>query len=168
MRLKLGQQSAIAAAAIFLGAAAFVSVFAVGFSFGFHPSLFVMQIVWGLLLGGAAISFLLIMVANRSAKRDLVWDRFRETIQLPRSNKSSSDGFDLLATKDIRRAFVKKGRTGPVKAGSSNSPEHRVCFELENQDLEEICISESLDEAKAHELVAWLNENCLGKSQSGI
>ena len=161
IRLKLNRGSPLVAAGIFLGAATFFLIFVIGFGFGFDPPVGVMVGVWIVVLVGAAAVFVWMWTYNLSGKSDLVIDRFRETLELPRTDRKQSAS-RLVSLREIDKAVAKKET--PASSGAENVNYYEVLLEPTRETDKSICVAKGLAQEKALELTDWLNQQWLNQS----
>ena len=145
-RVRFPRVAPVAGALGAIGAGAFASIFIVGFTSGFHPSMEYVTTMWVLVGLGGAAAFAWLRQQQASGAYDLViGDR---TVELPAL-------FDRKARETIERKAI-AGISVTKVAEGDNTPSYEI--KLERRDGGAAKVAEWYDGEKAEELAAWLRE----------
>ena len=167
--LRLNSGWPVATGAACLGGLAFAAIFLIGFTYGFHPPLGVIQLVWFILLAVSCSVSIWIWRKDQSGRLDLVRDKFQDTLRLPNWKENGREGVRL-AIQDVVGAVVRKRTESDGDGGTLEY--HEVFLELSEKRLEDTQsaqqpqdyrVSKDLAPEKAQAIVDWLNRNWFGK-----
>lgn len=139
----------IATGFVAAGIAAFVSLFVVAFTTGFHPSMPFILIVWALVIAtGIGTGFWLWRKQNEGAFDVLIGDR---SIDLP-----ATHGRERRET--IERRAISGVAVQKVAHASSDGDSHAYVVSLQRRGGEDAKVGEWSDEESARQFAAWLSE----------
>ncbi|HLX60584.1 MAG TPA: DUF3592 domain-containing protein [Planctomycetota bacterium] len=144
---------AFAVAGMTLAAEAFVSVFVVGFFLGgFHPSITVAVVQWSVLLLSAAAVFVRQKVREQSGANDLIIDRVRREVTLPKYvARHEHVTLPLAAVSRISSRSTKDRRSSAVR--------HAVTIEwVASGAARAEIVAEWQDQRKAEAFAEWLRQ----------
>ncbi len=166
VRVRLATFTPLAAAVVTIGAVAFGSIFAVGFSVGSNPSLDFMIGVWSGLLAAGLIAAFLRARRLASGDWDLVIDNMERTIRLPR-------GMGRKEPLTVPIANVTGVDIETIaKSGSKGEANYRyvpvIFYSPQNGGKLKVLLVEWFDKDRARELAGWIGEKLqeLGWRQS--
>jgi hypothetical protein len=108
IRVRVQNQSPLATTALVAGVIAFISIFIVGFTFGFHPPLFVACIPWIIILVASVKTWRNVSQKNQQGEGDLLIDRVRQMISF-----TSLPDPDEVQTQDLRRLIWQLQNAAP-------------------------------------------------------
>lgn len=149
---------AMAAAAI-----AFVGVFVIGFTAGFHPPLPAMFAAWGVILGGA-IAAGLADRWKRGIQRDIVFDPFHQTLVLPRTPQRPAEvvvPVDRISAMEVEEVSSTRSQENPTSRYYL-----KVVFAGDDGSLRHERLGEAWDASSAQDLAAWFRQRLrLGQSR---
>jgi len=148
-RLVLEPVPRIVPAAAVLGITAFLSIFIVGFGFGFNPPMTVIKVTWGIVLGLAAAMFMRRPGFSVRGKK-LVLDDVENTLSITGNNEDSAD-------KVLSLASVVDVDTSP------KGKAHQVQLVYSDEEMAECreTLIEVGDAEQAGELAVWIKDQVL-------
>lgn len=149
LRLRVPDAPPIMAGFIAFGLAAFASIFIVGFTSGFHPSMTFILIAWAAVIATGAGTGLWIWKKQSAGDYDVViGDR---TIDLPIA--FGREHRDTIERKSISGVAIEK-----VTKDSSDGPSYSYAVNLQRRGAADARVAEWTDEESARELAKWLTE----------
>lgn len=157
VRVRLGRLPSLLFAAGIVFALTFVSIFIVGFTWGYNASLNVMSVVWGIILTPALVVFCWSSMRNLSGRYDLVLDRVRQKVDLPIIGERKQ--VVTHSADEIAQTIVQPEKT--TDAGGDLVIQHVVLFEFNNAKTRPARLVECDDKEMADGLADWLNQNWL-------
>ena len=140
----------LAAALLALGGAAFATIFIVGFSAGFNPSVRVASLAWGGIFTVAVSAFILRWQRLSSGRDDLVLDLASRTLILPRT--CGRREAVQLSYADVKSIAIERLAHRGQKGGTTYS--HAPTLHLRDNRTERL--ADWYDETKATTFAAWL------------
>jgi hypothetical protein len=154
-RARLTEHSPLAVGLATTALLAFLSIFVVAFGFGgFHPSLRVVSVAWGIVLSGGFLTAIWFWRTLRSGKYDLVLDEVNGTVQLPRT--CGRKGLQTLPISTIFSASVATVTKQDHEGSTSYTYVPTLRLNSPAGPIEKL--AEWRSEARAAGFVAWLNE----------
>lgn len=134
--------------------AAFASIFIVGFSSGFHPSVQTMAVTWGVILAGGAVGFGWQWFQVLAGKYDLVLDEMESRLELPLTHGRKTR--QPVPFSSIQAAFVATVQK-PDSDGEKSSPMYAPSLRIGEGDGVTEKLVEWYDAERAGAFVDWLN-----------
>ncbi len=148
-RLVLAPAPRLLPAAVVLGISSFLSIFVIGFGFGFSPPMAVIQVVWGIVLGLAGATLMRRPAFSLHGK-GLVIDDVENTFSIVANDqKQSKEAVSLQTVLDVESA--RKGEA------------YKVVLIYSNEELAECreTLIEVSDPRRAAELAGWVKDQVL-------
>jgi len=156
VRVRLSLWNPFFSGAIAAGGLAFAGTFVIGFGFGADPSLPVMLVAWGVILGGGAAVCLYGYWRRAEGGSDLILDEFRQCMTLPPTLGREEEvivPFEKVVAIEVETA-EKRGSRGNV----SHSYLPTVVFTDDKGSRRREPIVDWPFEARAQGLASWLRE----------
>jgi hypothetical protein len=152
--VRLPRISPLAAGAAAALAVSFVSIFVVGFGFGFDPSIPVIGVVWAAVVAVAAGMYFWRKLVVGSGAKDLVIDAEAGMLSLPQTFGRKTDvvvALNAVSGIDVER-IVHHGSKG----GTSYSYAPRILWKRDDGTAENDRLVEWWDEGRAGAFATWL------------
>lgn len=153
-RVRMTEWSPAGTAMAAIALLAFLSIFAVGFTHGFHPSLPLMSITWSIILTGGCLIGSWHALNIRRGKFDLVIDSQDGVLELP-----------AMAGRQTRRRipfnqidYLQVETVKAPKSDSETQPKYAPAIVIGGSSPATEKLAEWMDEKKAYEFVHWLGE----------
>ena len=151
IRICLPRFSPVISGMVTAGVGSFVSIFVIGFSTGFHPTLQVVLGVWGILLAAAASITIWQWRKQANGSADLVINPLEQTVELPASfGRKQRQTVPFSAVNDITVETI-------AHRGSKGGTSYTYAVTLQNRGNAEK-LTDWYDENRAQSLAGWLRE----------
>lgn len=152
-RVRMTEFSPLASGIVTVALLAFLSIFVICFGFGgFHPSLRVVSVTWGVVLAGGVAMWIWNWINILKGKYDLVLDEMKSSIQLPLTcGRKTRKAFAFAEVADCYVDTIEK-RDSEGSASYTYVPTLR----LGSVDGPSEKLAEWHDGDRAREFVAWL------------
>ena len=154
IRVRMTEWSPAGSAMATIALLAFLSVFAVGVSQGFHPSLPVMGFTWAIIIAGGLVAGGWHGLNIRRGKFDLIIDGQDGTLELPAMAGRKSRR--RIPFNQIENLLVETVLA--PKSDSESQPKYAPAIVIEGSAPATEKLAEWMDEKKAYEFVHWLRE----------
>lgn len=154
-RIAVARMSPLLAVGVALLVSSFLSIFVVGFGFGFNVSLPAVFVVWTMIGLVVLATLILVFVRNASGKYDLALDHFRNELQLPIS--CGRKRLRTVPLDQVRCAELVRDLSGGVQGAAS--PTFKVKLRSEALPKSKQTVLNSVAEPRGEQFVHWLNEN---------
>jgi len=154
IRVRMTEWSSAGSAMAAVALLAFLSIFAVGFSLGFHPSLPVMNITWAVILAGGLLAGGWHGLNIRRGKFDLVIDGQDGILELPAMAGRKTRR--RIPFNQIENLLVEV--VNAPKSDSKSQPKYAPAIVISGGTPATEKLAEWMDEKKAYEFVHWLRE----------
>jgi hypothetical protein len=154
--VRLPRVSPLAAAALTALGVSFVSIFAVGFGFGFNPSIPVVGTVWTVVLAAASGVYYWRKFIVGTGAKDLIIDVDTALLSLPQTFGRATDvlvPFEAVTGLEVER-IVHHGSKG----GTSYSYAPTLTWRDESDVVERGKLADWFDEDRANAFTGWLRE----------
>lgn len=154
-RVRLTEYSPLVVMIASIALFAFFGIFVIAIGFGgFHPPRRVVTVAWVIILATGILSGLWHLVKIISGKYDLILDELNGAVQLPATQgRKSTKSFRLA---EIHGIFVDVIETRDSEGSASYR--YAPTLRLSGKDGPKEKLAEWMDEERASEFVAWLNE----------
>lgn len=157
IRVRLPRYSPMFACLAIIGLGSFISIFIVGFSSGFHPSLLMIGSVWAVLLATGVGSALWLRFNEARGKTDLVINQVAQTVEVPAT-------FGRDQRKTISFGTLSDITAEKVEHRSDDSSSYTYAVTLHHAGGGEK-LTDWHDGERAESLAAWLREQiAIGES----
>ena len=153
-RARMTEFSPLASGIVTVALLAFLSIFVICFGFGgFHPSLRVVSVTWGIILIGGVAMWIWSWINILKGKYDLVLDEMKSSIQLPLTcGRKTRKTF---AFTEVHGCFVETIEKRDSEGSASYTYVPTLRMAASDVPLEKL--AEWHDGDRAREFVAWLN-----------
>lgn len=154
-RARMTEFSPLMSGVLTVALLSFLSIFVIGFGFGgFHPSLRVVGVTWGIVLAGGVAMGIWQWINILRGKYDLVLDEMRSSIQLPLTcgrKTRKTFGFG-----EVHGCYVETIEKRDNEGATTYTYVPTLRLTAADGPLEKL--AEWHDAERAREFVAWLNE----------